>query len=203
MVGGYLNGDEPVGLAWVVLKGFLRLTTNPNIFPTPMPLRTALNRVETWVKHPGIILVQETKRHWLILRTLLEEAGTAGNLTTDAHREEVLIQFLLTGAARSCSFFFLEFCNLLFLFILFAHSKEDGVAGSLISPSLEGGDQACSESVEEGRGCKTLVCHHISPSPFPLPSRERVFQYFGFPGMVSSVELHDLTLFPDLSAMFS
>ncbi len=80
-----VNSEEAVALPWIVLIGFLRLATNVNIFPTPMPLETALERVDRWLKHPGICLIRESKGHWTILRSLLDEAGTAGNLTTDAH----------------------------------------------------------------------------------------------------------------------
>jgi len=31
-----LNNDEPLGLSWIVLLGFLRIATNPDIFPHPL-----------------------------------------------------------------------------------------------------------------------------------------------------------------------
>jgi predicted nucleic acid-binding protein len=45
----------------------------------------ALELVETWLAHPNIRIVAEADNHWEILRTLLTEAGTAGNLSSDAH----------------------------------------------------------------------------------------------------------------------
>jgi toxin-antitoxin system PIN domain toxin len=80
-----LRDDEPIGLSWAVLLGFLRLTTNPAVFPEPLDTRTALGRVDTWLGLGQTRLVQETEDHWHILRELLSETGTAGNLTTDAH----------------------------------------------------------------------------------------------------------------------
>ena len=80
-----LQGDEPVGLSWAVLLGFLRLTTNPAIFREPLDSKTALARVDTWLGLDQTRLVQETEDHWHILRALLSETGPAGNLTTDAH----------------------------------------------------------------------------------------------------------------------
>jgi toxin-antitoxin system PIN domain toxin len=80
-----LQGDQPIGLAWTVLLGFLRLTTNPTIFSSPLTAETAIKKVDTWLALEQVRLVQETQHHWHILRELLAETGTAGNLTTDSH----------------------------------------------------------------------------------------------------------------------
>ncbi len=105
-----VNSEEPVGLAWVVVNGFLRLTTNPRIFPNPMPFEEALDRIDGWLKHPNIRLVRETERHWSILRALLQEAGCAGNLTTDAHLAALAISYGATLA--SCDHDFSRFKGL-------------------------------------------------------------------------------------------
>jgi hypothetical protein len=80
-----LQGDEPVGLAWVVLLGFLRLSTNPAIFPHPLDSETALTKVGNWLSLGQTRLVQESDDHWHILSGLLAETGSAGSLTTDGH----------------------------------------------------------------------------------------------------------------------
>lgn len=86
-----LNGEEPVGLCWSVLLGFLRIATNPRIFPEPLPTEDVLERIDRWLSHENTRLVQETDEHWFILRQLLEQTGTAGNLTTDAHLASLAI----------------------------------------------------------------------------------------------------------------
>jgi toxin-antitoxin system PIN domain toxin len=80
-----VNGDEPLGLPWVVLLGFLRIATNPTIFPKPLDADTAVAKVDGWLALDTTRVVHEKEEHWDILRSLLAEAGTAGNLTTDAH----------------------------------------------------------------------------------------------------------------------
>ena len=80
-----LAADEPVGLPWIVILGFLRLATNARVFSNPLTVDQAIDRVEAWLVHPGVCIVRETDDHWRILRELLSGAGTAGNLTTDAH----------------------------------------------------------------------------------------------------------------------
>ncbi len=79
------NGEEEIGFSWSVLLGFLRLSTNPAVFPRPLALDAALAKVDSWLSLPAARVVTETEDHWPILRRLLSEAGTAGNLTTDAH----------------------------------------------------------------------------------------------------------------------
>lgn len=80
-----LSGDDPVGLAWIVLLGFLRLATNPRVFPEPLAPERATQHVQGWLSHHNTLLVAESRDHWRILKELLEETGTAGNLTMDAH----------------------------------------------------------------------------------------------------------------------
>ncbi len=80
-----VNSDESVGLPWVVLLGFLRIATNPKIFPHPLDPATAITKIYTWLSLANTYLVREKDEHWEILRTLLVETGTAGNVTTDAH----------------------------------------------------------------------------------------------------------------------
>lgn len=105
-----LNDDEPIGLAWLVLSGFIRLSTNPRIFPKPLPTKVALAKVESWLNHPNTVIAQETNEHFRILRELLENVGSAGNLTTDAHLASIVIG---NGALMvSCDNDFARFENL-------------------------------------------------------------------------------------------
>ena len=80
-----LNGDETVGLAWVVLLGFLRISTNPRVFPTPLAADDAIAKIDAWLSLDNVRVVREQDNHWEVLRSLVSETGTAGNLTTDAH----------------------------------------------------------------------------------------------------------------------
>lgn len=80
-----LNGEETVGLPWVVILGFLRIATNPRVFPGALAASKALQVVDEWLAIENVRLVREKDDHWETLRALIESAGTAGNLTTDAH----------------------------------------------------------------------------------------------------------------------
>lgn len=80
-----VNDEETIGLPWIVLLGFLRLSTNPRVFPTPLALDAAAEKVDTWLAQENIRVVSARDDHWKTLRSLLVGAGTAANLTTDAH----------------------------------------------------------------------------------------------------------------------
>jgi toxin-antitoxin system PIN domain toxin len=99
-----ISGDEPVGLCWMVLVGFLRLATSARVFAQPLSIDQALGRAETWLAHPNVRLVRETDGHWRILKELLSQTGTAGNLTTDAHLAALAISHGATLASCDADF---------------------------------------------------------------------------------------------------
>lgn len=102
--------DEPIGLVWMVLLGFLRVATNPRVFPRPLGPDTAMSMLDTWLSLDNTVLLTEREEHWGILRSLLLEAGTAGNLTPDAHLAALAISH---GAALvSCDSDFARFRGL-------------------------------------------------------------------------------------------
>ena len=80
-----VNGEEAIGLPWVVVLGFLRISTNPRAFPRPLAADEAIAKVDTWLGLENVRLVREQDNHWALLRSLIAETGMAGNLTTDAH----------------------------------------------------------------------------------------------------------------------
>ena len=82
---GALNGEDAVGLPWIVLLGFLRLATNARVFPRPLAPDLAVATIDRWLSRDNVRVVRERDEHWVQLKSLLDQAGTAGNLTTDAH----------------------------------------------------------------------------------------------------------------------
>jgi uncharacterized protein len=80
-----LAGPEGVGLAWVTLLGFIRLTSNRRVVAAPLAVSELTTRIASWLDLPHIHVVQPSDSHFARLRTELERLGTAGNLTTDAH----------------------------------------------------------------------------------------------------------------------
>lgn len=87
-----LSGTEQVGFAWIVLLGFLRISTNAAVFGRPLESAEALDYLDGWLAQPVATVVQPTERHASHLRELLAPVGTAGNLTSDAHLAALAIE---------------------------------------------------------------------------------------------------------------
>lgn len=80
-----LGSRQVVGLPWVVLLAFMRLSTKAAVFPRPLSVAAAADQVEAWLAQPGCVVPEPTARHIGVLGGLLRAAGTGGNLVTDAH----------------------------------------------------------------------------------------------------------------------
>ncbi len=87
-----LNGDEPIGMPWTVALGFLRLSTNARIFGAPLTANAAIQLLDEWLARPMVQWIDPLGEHWRIVCALLEEAGAAGNLTSDAHLAALCIE---------------------------------------------------------------------------------------------------------------
>jgi toxin-antitoxin system PIN domain toxin len=74
-----------LALAWVALLGFVRISTRPGIYAEPLSTDRALAIVDRWLTADAARVVHPGPRHAILLGHFLRRAGTAGNLTTDAH----------------------------------------------------------------------------------------------------------------------
>jgi uncharacterized protein len=80
-----LNGTQEVGLSWLVVLGFIRLTTNPKVMPNPLLLADAIAVVDEWLARPNVKMLQVTPQHWNILQNMLHAVGHGAALTMEAH----------------------------------------------------------------------------------------------------------------------
>ena len=87
-----LSGTTPVGLAWIVILAFLRLTTRTGILRHPLSPERAMAFVDEWLAQPYVAAVVPGDGHWTILRKLLGSSGTAGNLASDAHLAAIALE---------------------------------------------------------------------------------------------------------------
>lgn len=87
-----LSSSAPVGLAWSVALGYIRITTHPRIAEHPLTVDRACAHVEAWLAQPQVMLLHPGERHAAILFGLLRGLGTAGNLTSDAHLAALAIE---------------------------------------------------------------------------------------------------------------
>jgi toxin-antitoxin system PIN domain toxin len=80
-----LNSTTEIGLSWLVILGFIRLTTNSKIMPDPLLLADAIAMVDEWLRRPNVKTVAVTAQHWNILQNMLHAVGHGAALTMDAH----------------------------------------------------------------------------------------------------------------------
>jgi len=93
------NSPSGVGLAWVALLGFLRISTRRGILPQPLKVHDALALMSDWISAPRARILNPTDGHAAILERLLKEVGTGGNLTSDAHLAALAIEHGATLAS--------------------------------------------------------------------------------------------------------
>jgi toxin-antitoxin system PIN domain toxin len=99
-----LSSEETVAIPWVVALGFLRISTSPRVMPRPLAASQALEIVTSWLERPQVIALEAGDTHWRMLKPLLETAGTAGNLTTDAHLAALAIEHDATLCSTDSDF---------------------------------------------------------------------------------------------------
>lgn len=74
-----------VAMPWICLLAFIRLTTNPALYASPLSPTEATDIVRLWLAAPGVVTPEPSARHADLLAGLIGQAGTAANLTNDAH----------------------------------------------------------------------------------------------------------------------
>ncbi|HKY51629.1 MAG TPA: type II toxin-antitoxin system VapC family toxin [Candidatus Limnocylindria bacterium] len=87
-----LSGGETFAFSWPVILAFLRLSTSPRVFDSPLQPAEAFDLVDSWLALPNTTVVNPTDRHSALLRQLLVPLGAAGNLVTDAHLAALSIE---------------------------------------------------------------------------------------------------------------
>lgn len=87
-----MNGPTPVALLPAVVFGYVRVATHPRVFRDPLSVGEASSHVRSWLgrRHARVheLLAVDVER----TLALLETAGTAGNLTSDAQIASVAMR---------------------------------------------------------------------------------------------------------------
>lgn len=87
-----LSGEDTVGLPWIVVLAFLRVTTRAGVLRRQLSAEQAVGFIDEWLAQPYVELVTPEAGHWPLLKKLLNEVGAAGNLTSDAHLAALAIE---------------------------------------------------------------------------------------------------------------
>lgn len=91
-----LSGGETVAFAWIALLAFVRLATKEGLFPRPLSLAQAMDRVDAWVAAPTAVIVDPSPDHGGVVRRLLAPLGAGGNLVSDAHLAALAVEHRCT-----------------------------------------------------------------------------------------------------------
>ena len=91
-----LNGSSLVALPWPSLLAFVRLVSNPRVFPRPLTVAAAWKQAESWLDVPVVWIPPATERHRHVLARLLDGVGFRPNLVPDAHLAALAIEHGLT-----------------------------------------------------------------------------------------------------------
>jgi uncharacterized protein len=87
-----VESDEPLGLADIVLSGFVRVVTHPRVFSSPAPVGDALTFTDALQSQPNVVAVTPGPRHWDIFKRLCLSVNAKGNLVADAYLAALAIE---------------------------------------------------------------------------------------------------------------
>lgn len=94
-----LNGPVRVGLPWISLTAFVRISTHPRASAHPLTPEGAWQFISAWLDADPAWIPEPTSGHAEVLRRLVVDGDLRGNLVTDAHLAALAIEY---GAAM-CS----------------------------------------------------------------------------------------------------
>lgn len=87
-----LNGDRRVGLSWLTLGAFLRISTHPRAATNPLSPGEAAGFVAAWLALDTVWIPPASERTASILLGLVEDAEVTGNLLPDAQLAALAIE---------------------------------------------------------------------------------------------------------------
>ena len=98
-----LSASTRVGIPWESVLAFVRLTTNPRIFPAPLSVRQAWSTVERWLNTDPAWIPTPTERHQEVLASMIPHVAKPNHLP-DAHLAALALQHGLTVMSADSDF---------------------------------------------------------------------------------------------------
>jgi hypothetical protein len=87
-----MSKPENIGLSWMTVLAFVRISTSPRPLEHPFSTTEALAIVSSWLEHPTVAILNPSERHWEILRDLMTKGQAHGSLIMDAHLAALAIE---------------------------------------------------------------------------------------------------------------
>lgn len=86
------EGPSAFGISELVLSGFVRIVTNPEIFKQPTPTHLALDFCDSLRSRPQAVLIRPGERNWEIFQELCRALPAHGKLVADAWHAALAIE---------------------------------------------------------------------------------------------------------------
>jgi hypothetical protein len=99
-----LNGAARVGLPWLSLLAFMRVTSSPKVHAIPASAAEACDQVAAWLGWDVVWVPSPGQQHARILLDLVRRVGARGNSTSDAHLAALAIEHGLTLCSADSDF---------------------------------------------------------------------------------------------------
>lgn len=78
-------GSEQVFFSWQTISGFLRISTNPRLWSSPIAIDQAIEIVDSWLALENTHIVNFEKKNWPLFARMLTDSQSSANLVMDAH----------------------------------------------------------------------------------------------------------------------
>ena len=99
-----LDAVDPIGIPWVTLWGFLRISTNPRLTRVALGTEEAFQAVRELLNHTQVTVVEPGPRHAEILEQLVHHGRATGPRVTDAALAALAIEHGATLASTDRDF---------------------------------------------------------------------------------------------------
>lgn len=99
-----LAGPTLVGMPWISLAAFLRITTSARIFPEPLQPSRAWSVIESWLQTDVVWIPGPAVDHARVLGRLIRAYDLRANLVTDAQLAAIAIEHGLTVYSTDTDF---------------------------------------------------------------------------------------------------
>ena len=83
---------EVMCLAWPTVMAFLRISTHPGIFPSPLTWKQAAGYIDALTALPHVRVLSELDGFWKVFRQVADEVLPRGNLLPDTQVAAILKQ---------------------------------------------------------------------------------------------------------------
>lgn len=92
-VSSLFNNADVIGLPWVTIWAFIRISTNSRVWPKPKSAAEAFETVREWLAQPAVVVVHPGPRHAEILERLVTEYRAVGPLVGDAALAAIALEY--------------------------------------------------------------------------------------------------------------